>query len=403
MALPSGGRAQASALLWGTVRTTEGATYEGFLRWDRNEAAWADALHGQKEVDRDLLDRMAETLGEDLAIRGRSVEYLGVRISWEDDGNAPGSQASVRFGHLAWLERVSDVSARLGLKSGEELELRGRSTDLGTALREFVVDDRVAGRVELSWADLDRIDFAAAPSGARPPAERLFGTVEDRWGEHWTGFISWDLDEALSSDILDGEEDGVDREIPFGRIRSIARRFAGGARVTVDDGRDLVLEGSNDVDAGHRGVQVSDPELGLVDIAWANVREVRFATPPAAPGYDDFDGGRRLEGTVETDDGDRWTGWVIWDADEAASWEVLNGSDKGIDIEVELGMVARIDRRSSRSAAATLRDGREIVLGGSTDVGRGNRGIVVELDDGTIRVVEWDRFLSLVFTRGGTR
>lgn len=403
MVVPSRGHAQASALLWGSVRTTAGTTLEGFLRWDRNEAAWADALHGQKEVDRDLLDRMAESLGEDLAIRGRSVEYLGVRISWEDDGEAEGSQASVRFGHLAWLAPASEASARLGLKTGEEIELRGRSTDLGSGLREFIVYDPVAGAVELSWSELERIDFAAAPAGARPPSDRLYGTVEDRWGGRWTGFIGWDLDEALASDVLDGEEDGTERAIPFERIRSIERRLAGGARVRLIDGGDLVLEGSNDVDAGHRGVQVSDPALGLVDLAWRDVRSVHFATPPAAPGYDDFDGGRRLEGTLTTRDGESWSGRVIWDADEAWSWEVLNGSDRGVDFEVELAMVARIERRSSRSAAVTLRDGRTIVLDGSTDVDRSNRGIVVELDDGTIRIVEWGRLESLVLTGGGAR
>ena len=400
---PSESHAQGEALLWGTVRTTDGTTYEGFLRWDRNEAAWADALHGQKEVDRALLDRMAETLGDDLDVRGRSVEYLGVRISWEDDGDAEGSQASVRFGHLSWLERASDVSVRLGLKSGEEIELRSRSTDLGTALREFVVHDRRAGPTELSWAELDRIDFAAAPAGVTPLASRLYGTLEDRWGGRWTGYISWDLDEALSTDILDGEEDGRDREYAFDRIRAIERRIAGGARVTLDDGSERVLEGTNDVDAGHRGVQVSDPQLGLIDVAWRDVLTVRFATPPAAPGYHDFNGGRRLEGTVVTDDGDRWTGRVIWDADEAWSWEVLNGTDKGVDFEVELGLVARIDRRSSRSATVMLGDGREVVLSGSTDVGRDNRGIVIELDDGTIRIVEWDRFESLIFDGGEAR
>ena len=395
LALPSRGYAQASALIWGTVRTTAGSTYEGFIRWDRNEAAWTDALHGQKQVDRDLLDRMAESLGEDVELRGRSVEYLGVRISWEDDGDAEGSLASVRFGHLAWLEPVSETSARLGLKSGEEMELRGSSTDLGSGLRELVVHDPGTGAVELTWAEVEHVAFAAAPAGAMPPSDRLYGTVEDRWGASWTGFISWDLDEAVGTDVLDGEEDGTDREIPFERIRSIERRLAGGARVQLVDGEAFVLEGSNDVGPGHRGVQVSDPALGLIDFPWRDVRVVRFATPPATPVYDDFDGGRELEGTVVTRDGERWTGRVIWDADEAWSWEVLNGSDRGVDFEVELAMVARIERRSSRSAEVTLRDGREIVLEGSTDIGRSNRGIVVELEDGSIRIAEWNRLESL--------
>ena len=123
---------QAPDRIWGTVHTATGATHEGFLRWDRNEASWADLLDGQKGLDRDLLDRVAEALGDDLDERARSVEYLGVRISWDDDGPRPGSADSgVRFGHLSWLRPTSDVSATLGLKSGEEVELLAASTDLG--------------------------------------------------------------------------------------------------------------------------------------------------------------------------------------------------------------------------------------------------------------------------------
>lgn len=393
-------RAQAgppnSARIWGTVHTVDGAAHEGFIRWDRNEATWADALHGVKEVDRDLLDRMAESLGDEADVRGRSVEFLGVRISWEDDGEADRSQASVRFGHLAWIERLSDASARIGLKSGEELDLSGTSTDLGTGMRELVVDAPAAGRTELSWSEIERVDFAAAPADARPSADRLYGTLEDRWGRTWSGFIAWDLDEALSTDVLDGEVGGVDREVAFSGIRSIRRRIAGGAHVSLLDGEELVMEGSNDVDSGHRGVQISDPGLGLVDVDWRDVREVRFATPPSAPGYHDFDGGVRLEGTLVTDDGERLVGRVTWDADESWSWEVLNGDDRGVVIEVELSQVARIDRASSRAATVTLRDGRKLGLAGSTDVGRSNRGIVVELADGTLRVVDWSRFETLL-------
>ncbi len=389
--------------IWGVVTTTQGRRHEGFLRWDLNEAAWADVLHGSKAADPELQDRIAETLGEDLAVRGRSVEYLGVRISWERDGEPPMSQSGIPFGHLLWLEvPTEDEPARLGLKSGEELLLSGRSSDLGPGLRAFVVEDPRGDRTELGWRDVARVDFRPAPATAAPSARRLYGTIEDRWGDRWTGFVSWDLDEALTSDILDGEEDGRDRDVPFADIRQVDRRVEGGARVTLVDGREMVLEGTNDVDDGHRGIHVSDPHLGQIALEWGDVRSVRFAVPTESAPYHLFDGGTRLRGTVSTEGGETLVGRVIWDADESWTWESLDGSRRGRSFEVEFRHIARIERRSSRGVEVTLRDGRTLDLRDSTDVDESNRGIVIELDDGGLRVLEWDEFESVDFA-GGAR
>lgn len=90
-------------------------------------------------------------------------------------------------------------------------------------------------------------------------------------------------------------------------------------------------------------------------------------------------------------------GRIRWNADEAWSWESLEGSRRGIDYAVEFGHIASIERRSSRGATVTLRDGRTLILEESADVDRHNAGIVVELDDGTLRVVPWARFERAVF------
>lgn len=400
---PPSASAQAPDRLWGTVRTASGAVHEGFLRWDRNEASWADVLDGRKALDDDLQDRVAEALGADLDARARSVEFLGVRISWDDDGPPPGgADSGVRFGHLAWVRPTSDGTATLGLKSGREVDFVATSTDLGSALRALEVEGADGGVVELAWHDLERVDFSAAPAGADPGADRLWATVRDRWGDRWTGFVSWDRDEALGSDVLDGEDaGGRDREIRFELVASVERLFEGGARVVLRNGEALELRGTNDVDDGHRGVQIADPALGEVSIDWRDVVEVRFATPPSEPGYDAFDGGDELRGTVTTDTGDRFSGRLHWDADERYSWEFLDGAARGVDMRVEFGRIARISRRSSRSAEVELRDGRTLVLEGSNDVNRGNKGIVVELDDGSLQVVEWDRFEAIVFEEPG--
>jgi hypothetical protein len=62
------------------------------------------------------------------------------------------------------------------------------------------------------------VEFMPSPAGLEPTAARLFGTLEDRFGNQYTGWVSWDLDEILTTDILNGEDRrGRRREIPSPR------------------------------------------------------------------------------------------------------------------------------------------------------------------------------------------
>ena len=138
--------------------------------------------------------------------------------------------------------------------------MEGASTDLGRRIRELVVDVPGGREVDLEWEDLDRVVFSAAPSGARASSGRLYGTVEDSEGRLFTGYVSYDLDEILEADVLDGRdtETGDDLDIRFSEITSIAR-LGRGAQVVLVDGTVLDLRGSNDVDRRNRGIQISDP------------------------------------------------------------------------------------------------------------------------------------------------
>ncbi len=251
--------------------------------------------------------------------------------------------------------------------------------------------------MELRWRDIYEIDFGPAPANARPEGTRLYGTVEDRFGNRYTGYISWDLDEILTTDILDGEEDGRDREIPFERIAAIEPTWDG-SLVTFIDGEEMELSGSNDVDDDNRGIQISDPGLGQVEVEWDEFASIRFHDPDSDTGYDDFDGGHRLWGTVVTDSGDELTGWIRWDADEDYSWELLDGQWRDVVFDIEFGKIAVIERASSRSAEVTLLDGRTFELEDSNDVDSDNKGIFIQFDDtGEWVMVTWDDFREVRF------
>lgn len=401
-------RAQTAAeRIWGEVETVNGDVFEGFLRWDRNEGVWTDVLNGDRSVPEEQRRMWSEARGEEEGDRERSIEFLGFTLSWdEDDPDFPARvESGIRFGHLERLRVLDDRAAELTLRSGEVVELYGGSTDLGADLRELLVEVPGGGTVELSWDDLAEVRFAAAPAGLAPASRRLHGTVEDRWGNRYTGAISWDTDEILESDVLDGEIDGREREIPFRDIAAIERDWDG-ARVTLTDGQELEMSGSNDVGDGHRGVQISDAALGAVEVEWDEFESVRFHPADAETPREAFSGGHRLRGTVLTRGGDELTGWIRWDADESRSWELLDGVWRDVVFDVEFGQIDRIERASSRSALVTLLDGREIELEDSNDVNEDNRGIFVRISgdsgeeaDRWIRV-GWDEFEEIRFLHG---
>lgn len=401
--------AQDGDRIWGRVHTTSGEVHEGFIRWDRNEGSWVDVLDGAKALPEENYQVWLAANDEEPAVR--SIELMGYLVSWDEEHpDFPSTtSAGIRFGHLESLAVLGPDRVQLALRSGRMVELSRRATDIGPSIRDLTVDVPGFEEVELRWRDLDRVVFSAAPPAARARSRRLFGTVEDVRGRVFSGYVSWDLDEILESDVLDGDEmtGGDEREIRFGDISAI-ERIAGGSRVTLTSGAVVDLTGSNDVDDGHRGVQISDSDLGMIEVEWEQFRALRLHRPGRVTGYDSFDGGRPLVGTVTTQSGDELYGMIRWDADEEQSWELLNGRDHDVVFAVELSFVDRIERGEALGVTVWLTDGRTLELSETTDVDWDSKGVFiaeVDADPAQVaswRVVSWDDFKEIQFERAAS-
>ncbi len=393
---------QDAGRIYGKILTTYGDEFEGFIRWDKNEANWVDMLNGTKKIDREWMRearrKYREQFGDDR--ESRRFNWFGIRINDRSSSIwATSSTSGIRIGHVKRIEPSGRDKATLVLKSGEEVEFSGGSTDIGTDVREIIIEDRDEGEVELEWRDIEEVKFEQAPSSARSEfSERLYGTLTTRDGEKFTGLVCWDVDEIFADDILDGDHRNRKRRIRFGDIEALERYSSSGAKVFLKDGDEIVLRGSNDVNDSNRGIIISDPDFGQVQVSWRDFESLELQRYRARFSYDDFDGGRRLFGTVYLEDGKKFRGEIVWDNDEAYTWEILDGEDNGLQYDIEFGKVKSIEKASSRSAIVTIRNGREFELRDSNDIDSGNRGVWIDSRD-DLEYVSWADFEKIVFER----
>ncbi|MBN4076382.1 hypothetical protein JYT16_01555 [Gemmatimonas aurantiaca] len=388
-------QAQSRDLIYGTIMTVDGESLTGYIRWDKNEGVWYDVLDGSKDRPR-ISHRSGRRKYGDRDYdrdRERDRSFFGIRFRFA--GNT--SQSGIAFGHIQRLEPLGGNSCLLTLKNGEEIEFEGGSTDIGDDIREIIIDEVDKGDLELEWDDIDWIEFAEAPGDYECSlGTRLYGTVTTRRGEEFTGYIAWDVDESFTEDILDGYAKGRKRKIRFAKIEAIERRGSSSALVRTTDGKETLLEDTNDVDDGNRGIVVSDIGIGRVVIDWGDFDFVEFSKAPNRGADDLYDGGRPIYGTVITEDGESFTGSIIWDADERYTWEILDGNLRDIALDVFFSNIATIEKHR-RGSLVTLRDGRSFYLRDSNDVDDDNKGIYVQDESGDIERIDWDYFSRVEF------
>lgn len=223
--------------LHGTLVTRSGTEFTGYVAWDVDEVHSADEL----------------------------------------DGDAGGQRFKVPFGAIRSIRRADSRGAEVELHTGETVVLRG-TNDVNAENRGITVSDPGLGQVTVEWDDFRSVRFheAAAEAsyddfdGGRP----LRGVVLTVAGEQLTGDVRWDQDETRGWEMLNGRTADAEFDVEFSKIARI-ERSAGGAEVTLRDGRVLHLEGSNDVNAGNRGIVVESGDRSWT-VAWDDFVELRL-------------------------------------------------------------------------------------------------------------------------------
>jgi hypothetical protein len=405
---PSTAAAEAHpSFLYGRITLVGGATYEGRLRWGRDqEAFWGDYFNGFKDEN----PWAAHVPPERLRKEPRPIEIFGIEIATREEQIELGRPFMARFGDIARIELVGrDV--RVTLKNGTVFDLDYYSfNDIDDGVRVW---DGTQGIVDLRPGQIETIDLLPDTQAGAVP-HRLHGTVRTKQGD-FTGFIQWNRNDGVGTDELKGRTADGDLSLRFDTIRSIARQSDDSSHVTLLDGREIVLSDTVEAGNGNLGIYVDDPRYARVLISWAAFERVDFSPGGSGPAYGDFPPGRPLTGSVTTRAGRRLVGRLVYDLDESETTETLDAPSEGVDYTIPFGLIASIVLPGSEESGAghakvTLHNGEELQLERTGDLGEGNAGMLVFVDGSQgpeyvlwtdIELVDFDRPPSMYPPQGG--
>lgn len=389
--------AQDSGFIYGKITTEDGDVYEGPLRWGKEEVYWTDMFNASKEENRNL-DYLSRRELESLEDRQRSrngnynngvIKIMNVAWSIGDDDYDFVHEFSCEFGNIKSLRMSGRSGAELELRNGKYIELKGSGyNDMGAKIR---VLDGDLGLVAISWDRIDEVEFLPTPSNLEEKfGEPLYGTVESDLGT-FTGYIQWDHDERVDTDVLDGDTRDGDISIAFRKIAAIEREGYSRSIVTLKSGRELELRGSNDVNEDNKGIIITVAGFGRVDMEWEDFDKVTFTDPPGSgPSFKSFASPKKIMGSVQVDNGDVHQGEIVYDLDEEYTFEVLNGEDDETKFVIPFRNIKSIQPRSSDRATITMADGNTIVLEDAQDVSDRNQGVLIKTNSDRI-YIPWDR------------
>lgn len=253
----------------------------------------------------------------------------------------------------------------------------------------------------------------------------IYGRVTTTDGTTHEGRLRWGgNEEALWSNYFNGVKDRnpwarhvpeeqlmADRPIEifgitFGSRRAqidlerpLMVRFGDIARIDAD-GRDLtatlksgrVIELDRfEADDFADGLSLWEDERGPVELGEWPLRSVEFLPTPSLGNVP-----APLYGTVHTALG-AFTGLIQWDREACLASDELVGHGADGEKRVSFDTIRTIARISHDSSRLVLRDGRELVLGGTRAVGEGNRGVYVDDSRYGRVLVSWTAFDRIEF------
>ncbi|NNE27185.1 MAG: hypothetical protein HKN09_10105 [Saprospiraceae bacterium] len=229
-----------AAPIYGTLHTRRNGQFTGFVKWDLDERTLEDVLDGDSNIG-------------DQKLPFKSIKTI------TKEGNG----------------------AHITLKSGREIYLTG-SNDVNGSNRGIALYHEDIGSIEVPWKEFKSLTLAdKAPAGPSYESfeapKGLSGVVQTYNDKRFEGMLVFDIDEKYEIELLDGNDDAIEYQIPFRNITKILPKNSSYSIVRLTSGDELLLGDSQDVSAKNDGILVfvknqKDPHY----IAWDDIDFVQI-------------------------------------------------------------------------------------------------------------------------------
>lgn len=386
-----------SMYIYGTVTTIDGDEFTGQLRWGKEEGYWTDMFNTSKidNIHYDNLSRKDQQLYKEekrIRERGNSDDFYLFGFSGRGFGRWNNyeiiHQFSSRFGDIAKLTYLGRQRVEIELKNGDIIPVKGQGfNDIGGKIHLF--NPRI-GKIRFQDEDIRQISFSSAPQDWESTwGTPLIGRVFTESGT-FNGLIQWDKEERFSKDVLNGENEDGEYDISFESIASI-QKDGSGSLVTLLDGKEIFLRGTNDVNRENRGIIVYQQGLGRIEIPWEAFVKVEFFVEPSFdyPSYEDFSTTQANSGIVVLTDDTRISGQIAFDLDELYDVEMLNGEIDKLDLEIPFRNIQSIRPLTANRTEIVLVNDQKVLLDNERDVSNSNDGLLVYLSSGKSSYIPW--------------
>jgi len=381
------------SLIYGKITLNNGETYTGQMRWEGDQSMWTDIFRADKK-ERPAMNLLSEKELRQIDERSENFQF-GFMALWEDKRPKTNFSFQCSFGDIESLTTVAKNKVSLKLRNGKKILL---TRDKGGDLEEDIyIYDKNSGRLTLDFDNIKSIEFKPTPNPLKSPiGYPVYGKVLTSSGI-FEGYIIWDLEERLESDLISGRRNGTKIDIAFGDIKEI-RAQADGSYLKLLSGKDLFLNDHDDVNSGNHGIVIFGRGQNRVKVNWQNFISLELTKPQfALTPFSDFKVPKSLSGSLGTQDGKRFKGQIIYDLDEIFDIEFLNGTNNGLEYTIPFWQVQRIEPQNDKFALVHLIDGKQLLLGDHNDVTGNNHGVIIRVKNGEDRYVEWDTIKFIDF------
>jgi hypothetical protein len=390
--------AQNECMLYGSVTTIEGKTYEGPIRWGNEEVFLSDIFNSEKTSNPYLkyLNKSNFKTNYKSSTRSNNRDWVNVSVNTKrNNSNYLIRKFQCRFGDIKSITITGRTSVSLELRSEKYINLNGGSNDVNT--RISVLDNEL-GLLQLNWNKIDIIKFFRPTQKTSDSfGQGIYGKLTTTQGI-FTGFVQWDHDERLLDDKLDGKSSDGDLKIPFRKIKTITK-LENNCLVKLSSGRELKLYGTNDVNSSNKGIIMNLPNIGRADFDWRHFISFEILNEVAPESLCDtsFPDSERLYGKIITKSDEEFEGIIVYDLDEAMDSELLNGYNDDIKFSIPFRNIESIKPMANDYAAVVLKSGEKLFLGDQTDVSYKNAGILIFTTSEDFNIFKWDEIEEIIF------